>query len=183
MAREASGKVFFSSENKEASMLNIKREVLRNLRMSIVECRLSDRLSGFLAMFYDRHSTLGVFQKPQRRKSWGRRMAVPAVCLLALVALITGCATDGRTADPSGAAATSKEVSDPLAGIFGPAPKRTGIQLWSDNCNRCHNSRPPSDFSGAQWTLLTAHMRQRANLTGDEERKILAFLQAGSGAE
>jgi len=54
------------------------------------------------------------------------------------------------------------------------------VQLWSDNCGRCHNVRPPEEFSGAQWEVLVHHMRTRANLTGAEAREIVKFLQASS---
>ena len=58
------------------------------------------------------------------------------------------------------------------------ASARTGAQLWSDNCARCHNARPPQSFSDAQWQAVVHHMRLRADLTGQEQRKITEFLQA-----
>ena len=63
------------------------------------------------------------------------------------------------------------------------AVKQAGAQLWADNCTRCHYVRPPDYYSAAQWQLVMHHMRSRANLTGGEERKIVQFLKAGSGAE
>jgi hypothetical protein len=53
-----------------------------------------------------------------------------------------------------------------------------GAQLWADNCSRCHNVRPPQSYSDAQWETVMMHMRLRADLTGPEQRKITAFLQA-----
>jgi len=64
--------------------------------------------------------------------------------------------------------------------LFGPPPKKSGVQLWSDNCMRCHNSRPPEEFSAAQWETIVNHMRLRANLTGEESREIVAFLKASN---
>jgi cytochrome c5 len=64
--------------------------------------------------------------------------------------------------------------------LFGPAPKRSGVQLWSDTCARCHNSRPPEEFSDAQWGIIVHHMQLRANLTGEEAREITKFLQASN---
>jgi len=63
-----------------------------------------------------------------------------------------------------------------------PADTRTesgpsGSRLWAQNCTRCHNSRSPSDYSGVQWEVAMLHMRIRANLTPEEHRKILEFLQ------
>ena len=69
-------------------------------------------------------------------------------------------------ADPAGAQASAA------------IPQRSGAQLWADNCSRCHNIRPPQSFSDTQWQTITHHMRLRANLTGEETRKITEFLQA-----
>ncbi len=95
-------------------------------------------------------------------------LALGSVVALALY----GCNSDqtssqsGSTTRPSGFA------------LFGPPPDKTGQELWADNCMRCHNGRPPEEFSSAQWEVIVHHMRLRANLTGDESRKIVAFLKA-----
>ena len=87
--------------------------------------------------------------------------AIPAcVAVFATIAvLITGCAT------PSG----SNTAEGP-----------SGAKLWAQNCSRCHNSRSPSDYSDEKWEVAMLHMRVRANLTAEEHRKILAFLQSGN---
>ncbi len=54
---------------------------------------------------------------------------------------------------------------------------KSGNQLWSENCGRCHNSPPSSAFTNAQWEVVNTHMKQRAMLTDDEYKKILAFMQ------
>jgi nitrate/TMAO reductase-like tetraheme cytochrome c subunit len=54
------------------------------------------------------------------------------------------------------------------------------VQLWSENCSRCHNMRQSDEFSDAQWAAIVHHMRLRANLTGDDARKITTFLQASN---
>ena len=54
---------------------------------------------------------------------------------------------------------------------------KTGAQLWAENCNRCHNYRPPPSFSDTQWEAVVMHMRFRANLTGEERRKITEFMK------
>ena len=64
--------------------------------------------------------------------------------------------------------------SQPSAAI----PHKAGAQLWAENCSRCHNLRPPQSFSDTQWQTITHHMRLRADLTGEETRKITEFLQA-----
>jgi hypothetical protein len=87
-----------------------------------------------------------------------------------------GCTSNQSTPAAPGAAATT----EPSFALFGPPPKKSGVQLWSDNCMRCHNGRPPQTFSAAQWATVVHHMRLRANLTGDEEREIVKFLQASN---
>lgn len=56
----------------------------------------------------------------------------------------------------------------------------SGEQLWSNNCQRCHNLRPPQMYSPAQWQVIVHHMRVRANLTGGDQRAILDFLKSSS---
>ena len=126
-------------------------------------------------------------QTGRASRGWPRTFALLALTTTAAAgaaAILSGCKSDnpsGNTAAAGGGgAAPTTRPGDPLAGIFGPAPVKTGTQLWSENCTRCHNARPPTYYSGAQWTLVMHHMRSRANLTGEEERKILAFLQAGA---
>jgi len=55
--------------------------------------------------------------------------------------------------------------------------KKTGAQLWGENCVRCHNAPSPSAFSDIQWETVTMHMRVRANLTTEETEKIVDFLK------
>jgi nitrate/TMAO reductase-like tetraheme cytochrome c subunit len=54
----------------------------------------------------------------------------------------------------------------------------SGEELWSNNCMRCHNIRPPTMYSDAQWDVIVHHMRVRANITGQEQRAIVEFLQS-----
>ncbi len=86
---------------------------------------------------------------------------------------ISGCsqapATGGQTA--------AKSTTPP---IFAADANKSGAQLWAETCMRCHNMRSPDEFSDAQWSVITEHMRLRANLTGEEQRKILAFLKSAN---
>jgi cytochrome c5 len=107
------------------------------------------------------------------RQVWA--VAALAVCLAG------GCASHDSS-DPT-VAETPTENGGPLAAIFGPTLEKSGAQVWAENCTRCHYVRPPNYYSAAQWGVVVRHMRSRANLTGEEERKVTAFLQAGSGAE
>jgi hypothetical protein len=54
----------------------------------------------------------------------------------------------------------------------------SGEELWSNNCLRCHNIRPPTMYSNAQWDVIVHHMRLRANITGQEQRAIVEFLKS-----
>jgi len=62
-----------------------------------------------------------------------------------------------------------------------PAPVgKSGAQLWAEQCQRCHNVRSPNSYSPAQWEVAMLHMRVRANLTPEQQKKILEFLKAGT---
>ena len=54
---------------------------------------------------------------------------------------------------------------------------KSGVQLWSENCQRCHNTPSPSTFSAESWETIGMHMQTRALLTTDERDKILEFLK------
>jgi hypothetical protein len=74
-------------------------------------------------------------------------------------------------------------ATNPSSAITHPdslAVEKSGAQLWTDNCMRCHNLRGPETYSAAQWEVTVHHMRLRANLTGQEARKITEFLQSAS---
>ena len=55
---------------------------------------------------------------------------------------------------------------------------KSGVQLWSENCQRCHNTPSPATFSPEQWETLGMHMQTRALLTTDERQKIVEFLKS-----
>ena len=63
------------------------------------------------------------------------------------------------------------------AGSGKESPGIDAAKLWAQTCTRCHNTRPATSFSDAQWVVITHHMRIRANLTGPETRAILEFLK------
>ena len=69
-------------------------------------------------------------------------------------------------------------MTNALAGNF---PEKgdmvRGAKAWSDNCVRCHNLRDSSELRDDQWVTTVFHMRVRGNLTGQETRDILTFLQ------
>jgi len=80
---------------------------------------------------------------------------------ITIIAVVVGCAT---SPGPRTSAATGPD----------------GARLWAQNCIRCHNSRPPSEFSGAQWDVVMLHMRIRAGLAANDARAIHEFLQTAN---
>jgi len=57
---------------------------------------------------------------------------------------------------------------------------KSGAQLWGENCKRCHNTPTPTDYSDVSWDVIGTHMRLRANLTAEEARKVIEFLQSAN---
>lgn len=55
--------------------------------------------------------------------------------------------------------------------------ERTGTELYAINCSRCHAERYPRERTDAQWKTIMLHMRVRAQVAGDDAKKILSYLQ------
>jgi len=91
---------------------------------------------------------------------------------LVLLGILTAVAAGGN----------ASEQTTPQAQAAGSAAMKTkgkgGAELWAQTCARCHNIRSPTEFSHAEWQVIMHHMRVRANLTGEEQRKILEFLKS-----
>jgi hypothetical protein len=90
------------------------------------------------------------------------RLAAGTVLAAAIVGLGLGGCAGGEQAGPEG------------------PPRKGAAQVWAENCNRCHNYRPPGEFSDAQWEVIVHHMRVRANLTAKEHQTIVEFLKASN---
>lgn len=54
---------------------------------------------------------------------------------------------------------------------------KTGVQLWAENCQRCHNTPPATAFSPEQWETIGLHMQSRSLITDQEREKIVAFMK------
>lgn len=65
--------------------------------------------------------------------------------------------------------AKAEHVSD-------PSLVAKGAKLYSENCGRCHNPRPASDYSKKEWSVVMPHMREKAHMTGKEALAVEAFL-------
>jgi cytochrome c5 len=55
-----------------------------------------------------------------------------------------------------------------------PEPSSDGERAFRQNCSRCHNA--PEGFSPQISGTIVRHMRVRANLSREDERAILKFL-------
>ena len=89
--------------------------------------------------------------------------------VLAPLALITAAESKAQRTDSS----TNKPK---------PAPRKlSGAELYSMHCNRCHPERYPTERTAAQWKTILLHMRVRANLSAEQSREILKYLQDNSG--
>ena len=94
-----------------------------------------------------------------------RPVGLAAAILLGLASL-AGCESTG----------SSETANGPRPAVVTAS---AGARLWEDNCVRCHNLRLPDSYTDGEWAIVAHHMRLRANLTGEEARAILAFLQNG----
>ena len=54
---------------------------------------------------------------------------------------------------------------------------RQGAKLWPVYCAQCHNARPGSEFSPAQWDVIMMHMRTQANLPANDARALTEYLK------
>jgi cytochrome c5 len=77
-----------------------------------------------------------------------------------------------QTSDNSAAAAAAAQQRAEHAKLF-----LRGAKLWPIYCNTCHNARPASDFSPAEWNMIMMHMRTQANLPAEDAKAILVYLQ------
>lgn len=102
------------------------------------------------------------------------RRQVAAASGLVIFALASWDALAG----PKGSQETAGESNNPLTSDS--STRLSGDELWSMNCQRCHNMRSPAMHSPAQWDVIVHHMRVRANITGADQRAIADFLRSAS---
>lgn len=72
-------------------------------------------------------------------------------------------------------------ANDAAAQQVDPMLVAEGAAVYGANCGRCHNARSALERTDRQWAVIITHMRVRANLAGQEARKVLAFLMATNG--
>jgi len=54
-----------------------------------------------------------------------------------------------------------------------------GARLWPVYCSQCHNARPGSQFSPAQWDVIMMHMRTQSNMPAKNANAIKEYLKGG----
>src|SRR5262245_41721381 len=101
-----------------------------------------------------------------------KRLLVFSALTLLAIWLLHGCASQEKEPAPTTAPAVS--------GQYGAVQTKGRAQLWSENCMRCHNMRPPDWYSDAQWEVAMEHMHIRGYLTGQESKAIEEFLKASN---
>jgi hypothetical protein len=108
-----------------------------------------------------------LIQKKMETEMKRTRQMVALVALFAMLLFMGyGCAS------PS----SDGQVGEKSAAGFFPHVVKTGGQIWAENCTRCHNPRPSTQYSAQQWDLITTHMRLRCNLNGEEQRAVYHFM-------
>src|SRR5665213_3147882 len=88
----------------------------------------------------------------QRRTFRGRVILLAAFIPLALL-IAAGCASDKApmAEKPGEQTAAAHSTANPPA----PVPhKLSGAELYSMNCNRCHQERYPTERTAAQWRTV-----------------------------
>jgi cytochrome c5 len=104
-----------------------------------------------------------------------------AAATLFITALLVALFLAGRVAaDDKKSGTTSKNTATATESNVEQQQTKGGSQLWSENCARCHNMRPPATYSDAEWGVAMHHMRIRAQLTAEEHKAILEFLKSAN---
>jgi cytochrome c5 len=67
-----------------------------------------------------------------------------------------------------------QQNSAPLQKTAPPASPDRGQLVFDQNCSRCHN--PPEGFSPRISNAVSLHMRVRANLSAEDYKALLHFL-------
>ena len=96
----------------------------------------------------------------------------PALCALASLAAMPGCANLANVAPP---------VTVAMAGVSGGATAETliaGRRIFTTQCTACHSADPVADYPFAEWREIVAKMSKRSKLSVAEESALLAYLQA-----
>jgi mono/diheme cytochrome c family protein len=104
------------------------------------------------------------------RLASGVRVLARAIAAVAAIAAITMMAF--LPAWPVNSAAAATTLTPEQKELFAE-----GARLWPVYCAQCHNARPGSQFSPAQWDAITMHMRTQSIMPAKDMRAIKEFLK------
>ena len=90
-------------------------------------------------------------------------------------------ADEPKPAAPPQTNSVETKASSPETNAVAVKTQLTGAELYSIQCNRCHQERYPTERTGAQWKTIMLHMQVRANIPVRQARLILQYLQENSG--
>ncbi len=90
------------------------------------------------------------------------------------VTLATGGFLSAAQNDSQGANQASKQDNRPSRTAPADSGQEEGQRVFAEHCSTCHNT--PEGFSPRIAGTITRHMRVRANLSFEEERAVLQFL-------
>jgi len=99
-------------------------------------------------------------------------LLIPAMSV-ALSLLIFNCTGPKKVVGDQAAASTTVQTDN-------PPMEPGGVQLWANNCNRCHNIPPPSAYNDGEWEAIVNHMQKVGGLTVSEADKIAEYLRASN---
>ena len=97
-------------------------------------------------------------------------MVVAATAFLPLLA----AASQNQQAQNQQAQDSQQQGSPAAQNAMRPAGPDRGQQVFDQNCSRCHN--PPEGFSPRISGTIALHMRVRANLSAQDYKALLHFL-------
>ena len=58
--------------------------------------------------------------------------------------------------------------------------QRSGVDIWSQNCGKCHTFQPPNRYTANNWETIMVSMAQTARLTDQDADAVLEFLKGGA---
>lgn len=70
-----------------------------------------------------------------------------------------------------------------MPALAGPArleAQRSGVEIWSQTCGRCHLPQPAIRYTADQWESIMVDMAIFARLTDDQASAVLEFLKGGA---
>jgi hypothetical protein len=76
-------------------------------------------------------------------------------------------ATGTATEPPSAQEAAAREAVDAAL----------GAKVFAEQCVRCHDAPDPASRSRRQWNAIALHMRAFADISRQDEERVLAFLR------